>query len=135
MSRIVLDLIGELRGRYDGELNFKKICADESIYTAKAKLPSSINGLYLKHGTIAFIILSDSLTREQRRDRAWHELYHHFRSVQKNPSEEKRAELFAALIRVPKIAENDTVETVSEAFGVSPFLAKVRIDFERKRLL
>lgn len=134
MSRIAVDLIAELKSKYNGELNFKRICADENIIPMKAKLPEAINGLYVRHDGLSFIILNEDLTKEERRDRSWHELYHHFRSVTKNQSEEKRANVFAALVRIPVIRENETIESLTEKYGVSKELAKVRLDYEQKKL-
>lgn len=134
MSRIVTDLIAELKKRYDGELNFKKICADENILPLKTKLPETINGLYVQHNGLSFIILNELLSKQERRDRGWHELYHHFRSIAKNAAEEKRATLFSALIRIPAVRENDTIDTLSDRYGVSKELAKVRIEYEQKKL-
>lgn len=134
MSRIVVDLISELKKKYNGELNFKKICADEGIIPMKANLPDAVNGLYIRHNGMAFIILNQDLTKEERRDRSWHELYHHFRSVDKNPVEEKRADLFAAIVRIPTVRENETIESLSEKYGVSKELAKARLVYEQKKL-
>ena len=134
MSRIVSDLIAELKKKYEGELNFKKICADENIIPLKTKLPETINGMYVKQDGLAFIILNEQLTHLERRDRGWHEMYHHFRSVSRNSGEEKRATLFAALIRIPNVRENDSIDTLSERYGVSKELAKVRIEYEQRKL-
>lgn len=127
-------MIAELKQKYNGELNFKKICADENILPMKAKLPESINGLYVKHDGISFIILNQDLSKEERRDRSWHELYHHFRSALRSPIEENRATLFSAIVRIPSIKENDTIESVVERCGVSRELAKVRLEHEKKKL-
>ncbi len=134
MSRIVTDLIAELKKKYNGELNFKRICSDENILPLKTKLPEAINGLYIQHDGLSFIILNEQLSKQERRDRGWHELYHHFRSVARNAAEERRATLFAALIRIPAVREYDTLDTLSERHGTSKELAKMRIEYEQKKL-
>ena len=57
------------------------------------------------------------------------------KSASKSKKEETKADLFAALCRIPAIKEDDTLDSVCERNNVSPKLAKIRIEFERKRLM
>jgi Zn-dependent peptidase ImmA (M78 family) len=134
------DLHQELRRQYGGALPFTKICDDESIIVVKAKLDDGVNSFYMSCNGVKLIVLNAMLTRWERRDAAFHELYHHFRSpdhfVSKHHStrEEQNAELFAALCRVPVVLADDDIESIRERCNVSRTLAKLRIEHEIKKL-
>lgn len=133
--RSVLDFYRELQLKYDGTINFKKICSDEKIIAVKGKLPEGINGLYVSDGIHKVIILNEAISREERRDWAFHELWHALKSHHRSDhhgsaKEEAKANLFAALCRAPVVREGDTIDSLRERYNISPWLAKIRIEHE-----
>ncbi len=132
-------LLKELQKKYGKKLNYKKICADEEIISIKEKLRDGINGFYAKVGLYKFIVLNESLPYAERRDWGWHELFHHFKSCN-TPNEifikrdEINASLFASLVRIEAVIEDDTITTLVERYNVSPWLAKIRLDYELKKI-
>lgn len=138
--RSVLDFYRELQKKYDGIINFKKICADEGIIAVKGVMPDGLNGLYIGNGKYRVIILNEKISREERRDWAFHELWHAFKSPgtadnHSSQKEEYKANLFAALCRAPVVREGDTIESLKERYNISMQLAKIRIEHELKMLM
>ncbi len=135
----VENLIERLKTRYNGAIPFKQICADEGIICTKAPLEDGLNGFYIAVNKHKIIVLNANLSYWERRDWAFHELWHYFcspsgiTSYQTNMKEEHKADEFAALCRIPKIRLGDTVESVCERYNVSPILAKIRIEYEMKK--
>lgn len=127
-----------LREKYGSTLPFKRICQDENIAVAKGDLGEGVFGMYLSVKGRKILLLNSKISKDERRDWAWHELYHHFFDgvvdAHVATREESKATLFAALCRIPKVEWNDTIEAVVERFGVSPWLAKARIQCEVKKL-
>jgi hypothetical protein len=125
---------------YGNTLPFRQICEDEKIIYLSVDLDPGINGMYVCINTYKAILLNNKLKKVERYDWAFHELYHHFMGV-KNAQvhyaikEECCATLFAALCRIPIIQWGDTLEWIVELYGVSPWLAKARIEYEQKELL
>ncbi len=139
--RCVEDLYAELKRRYNGSLPFKKICEDEGIIAVKTKLDDGLNGFYISSNGHKVIVLNSAITYWERRDHAFHELYHHFKSPnsvtnQRHLSrrEEARADLFAALCRIPSVREGDTVESIMERCSVCASLARIRLEYEIKKM-
>jgi Zn-dependent peptidase ImmA (M78 family) len=137
--RSVTDFIEELESKY-GAVNFKKICEIEGILYAKAKLPENVHGFYLSHNSTRVIVIDERLSKDERRDTGMHELYHALKSPNVSSrhatkKEHHKANIFAALVRAPEVKLGDTVETLCERYGVSPLLAKLRIEHERKKIL
>ncbi|HYM19776.1 MAG TPA: hypothetical protein VEW28_02100 [Candidatus Kapabacteria bacterium] len=74
----------------------------------------------------------------------WHEYYHLYYSPSRkigavffggystagvlDKQEERRADLFAAFVLIPTIEKDDTIETLTEKFGVSYALANIRLN-------
>lgn len=134
VERFYLKLIEE----YGTPLSFKSICSREGIVHTKEGLSSDVFGIYIRSNGIRVIILNASLSFQERRDWAWHELWHHYHdfkpTIHYALKEEKSATLFAGLCRIPKVQWGDTIEAVVERHNVSPWLAKARIEFETKKL-
>lgn len=131
-------LVNDLKTRYKGSIPFKKICDDENIIVAKVDMGNSINGIYISKNGIRLILLNKSLSYWERRDYAFHELYHHFRSVNSsdaivNKRDETRAQLFAAICRAPVIKEGDTPELLGERYNITRELATIRLKHELKK--
>jgi hypothetical protein len=129
----------DLSESYDGKLDFKKICNDEHIVIMKEDLGEGMNGFYCCNGPFRIIVLNKNISYSERRDWGWHELYHHFKSINNlNPMlitrDERNATLFAALVRCPHIQFGDTIDSVMERYSVSPDLALIRIEFELNNL-
>lgn len=138
LLRSVTDLIEQLEQKY-GSVNFKDICEDEGIIYAKARLADNVKGFYVANKGIRVIVIDERLSKEQRRDVGMHELYHALKSPnvsskEASKREHQKADLFAALVRAPEVNYGDTMESLCERYGVSPLLAKLRIDFEKKKL-
>ncbi|TAK57853.1 MAG: ImmA/IrrE family metallo-endopeptidase [Bacteroidetes bacterium] len=134
-------LIERLKSRYGGAIPFKQICADEGIIVTKAPLDEGLNSFYASVNTYKLIVLNEKLTHWERRDWAFHELWHYFcspstgtASYHTNTKEENKANMFAALCRIPKVKQGDTVESLCERCNVSPLLAKLRLEYEMKKL-
>lgn len=135
--RIVEDLIDELRSKYDGSIPFKLICFDEGITVIKTKLPEGLDGLYVATNGFRMILLSVLISQGERRDKAFHELYHHFKSPgtpAHNQSEERKADLFAAICRAPVVRDGDTVSDLVDRYGMGQKLAKMRLAYECNRI-
>jgi len=137
--RSVLDFYRELQKKYDGSINFKKVCADEGIIAVKGVLPDGLNGLFVGNGKYKVIILNEKISREERRDWAFHELWHALKSPPAAEShaslkEEYKANLFAALCRAPFVRDGDTIESLRERYNVSAWIAKARLDHEVKKM-
>ncbi len=137
----VENLVEKLKTKYGGSIPFKQICTDEGIIVTKAPLDEGMNGLYIAADRYRVIILNETLTYWERRDWAYHELWHYFcspstghASYHTNLKEEHKADLFAALCRIPRVRQDDTVESLCERFNVSPKLAKLRYEYEVNRL-
>lgn len=135
--RSVLDFIERLEEKY-GSINFKKICQDEGIIYAKARLTGNVNGFYVVAGDVRVIVVNEFLSTEERRDTGMHELFHALNSPtissrRVSKIEHRKADLFAALVRAPKVEYGDTMESLMERYGVSHQLAKLRIEFENKK--
>ena len=136
--RSVTDFYSELQTKYNGTINFKKICSDENIIAVKGILPEGLNGFFISKGTRKVIVLNERISFEERRDWAFHELWHALkspgsRSDHNSVKEEYKANLFAALCRAPIVKEGDTIESLKERYNVSTWLAKIRIEFELKK--
>ena len=131
----VVDFVEELKEKYDGVISFKKICADEGILAVKTRLEDGVNAFSVADKNHKVIVLNERLSYWERRDWAFHELWHVLKSAAKSKKDESRADLFAALCRIPAIKEDDTLDSICERNNVSPKLAKVRMEFERKRLM
>lgn len=137
--RSVTDFYGELQKKYNGTINFKRICEDEKILAVKGRLPEGLNGFYISQGEYRVIVLSETISHEERRDWAFHELWHAFKSPKGSDNhgsqkEEYKANLFAALCRAPVVKEGDTILSLRERYNVSSCLAKIRLEFELKKL-
>ena len=138
--RSVTDFYSELQKKYDGTINFKRICADEQIIAVKGILPDGLNGFYVSNGIRKVIVLNKNISYEERRDWAFHELWHVFKSPNasndhSSKKEEYKANLFAALCRAPVVRDGDTIESVKERYNCSTWLAKIRLEFELKKQL
>jgi Zn-dependent peptidase ImmA (M78 family) len=138
--RSVTDFYGELLKKYDGTINFKRICADEGILAVKGILPDGLNGFYISDGDRKVIVLSETISYEERRDWAFHELWHALKSPggtikHSSKKEEVKANLFASLCRAPVVREGDTIESIREKYNCSRWIAKVRLEFELKKQL
>jgi hypothetical protein len=136
--RAVTDLVEVLKGRYGGVLSFKKICDEDRVIAAKAKLEDGLNGFSVCSDSRKVIVVNERLSFDERRDWAWHELYHILRGTSHqdrtgSKREERAADLFAALCRIPAVREGDTVDTLIDRYSVSRRLANLRIDFELRR--
>jgi Zn-dependent peptidase ImmA (M78 family) len=136
--RSVTDFIEQLEQRY-GSINFKNICEKEGIVYAKARLADNVKGFYLVSNSTRVIVIDERLSKEQRRDVGMHELYHALKSpdissTHSTKREDYKADLFSALVRAPEVNYGDTMETLCERYGVSPLLAKLRIEYEKKKL-
>ncbi len=127
-----------LREKYGNTLPFKRICAEENIEIHRVDLDDGVWGMYVRVNGYPMILLSALISRAERRDWAWHELYHHFTTpsdgVQFADKNEKQATLFAALCRVQCVHWGDTLESLVERYQVSPWLAQARIEFEAKKI-
>ncbi|GEM_PF-2651857 len=140
--RSVEDFVKELKTRYNGSIPFKRICEEENIIVTKAKLNDSVHSFYLSVNGYRVIIVNENLSYEERRDWSFHELWHHFKSVadgtnslyHSDTRDEKRANLFAALCRAPKVNEGDRIQDLAERYNISPWLAKIRIEYEINKL-
>jgi hypothetical protein len=124
---------------YGGKLDFKKICNDEHIVIMNEDLGEGMNGFYGCNGPFRVIVLNKKISYSERRDWGWHELYHHFKSINNTDPmlitrDERNATLFAALVRCPHIEVGDTIESVMERYSVSPDLALIRIEFELTKI-
>lgn len=139
--RCVEDLIDQLRDRYDGAIPFKQICIDEGIIATKAPLEDGVRGFYVRANSRKVILVNSRLKYAERRDWAFHELWHHFRSTGEGHSrhhdkrEERRADLFAALCRIPAVRDGDGIDEVIERYGCSRELARIRIEYEGRKTL
>jgi len=137
--RSVVDFYEELLDRYGGAIQFKRICEEEGIIILKAKLPDGMNGLSVANGKARVIVLNEGISFWERRDWAFHELWHVLKSPRRpgdrhqNKREEANANLFAALCRAPLVKEGDTIDSLMEKYNVCRSLAKLRIEFEMKR--
>lgn len=138
---IAEDTYEELKNSYEGQINFKRICDDRGILAVKTKLEDGVNGFSIVANGHKLIVLNESLTPGQRRDWAFHELFHILKSpsfvstqYHANKREEDRANLFAALCRVPSVRDNETIETLCDRTGITPILAKIRLDHELMKL-
>ncbi|NUN68862.1 MAG: hypothetical protein HUU02_04030 [Bacteroidetes bacterium] len=137
--RSVTDYYQELLTKYSGTINFKRICADEEILAVKGILPDGLNGFFISDGDRKVIVLNEKISYEERRDWAFHELWHALKSPQSSTyhgsiKEEYKANLFAALCRAPVVREGDTIESVREKYNCSIWLAKFRLDYAVKQL-
>ena len=137
----VVDLIEELKSRYGGLIPFRQICADEGIIAAKAPMEDGVHGIYITSNGHRVILLNAKIKHSERRDRAFHELGHHFRSVSdgrpqyhRDRRDERRAELFAALCRIPGVRDGDDVQDLVDRYSVSPALARLRLEYEQRRI-
>lgn len=138
--RSVTDFYDELLERYNGTINFKRICADEGILAVKGVLPEGLNGFFISNEARKVIVLNEKISYEERRDWAFHELWHALKSPigsnsNRSKKEEYKANLFAALCRAPLVKEGDTVESLRDRYGCSIWLAKTRLEFELKKQL
>jgi len=134
--RIVTDFIDELKSRYGESLPFKRICEDQRIIIVEANLEPTNDGFCAKNSYHTVIVLNHNLTHWERRDRAWHELWHAMKSPATgiNRREEARANLFAALVRAPVVKEGDTIDSLVEKYNVTRPLAKIRIEYELRQI-
>ncbi len=140
MMRSVFDFYNELLQKYDGTINYNKICADEKILSVKGKLPEGLNGFFISNGSYKVIVLNEAISFFERRDWAFHELWHALKSPYRSDhhysaKEDKKANLFASLCRAPVVREGETIDSLCEHYNVSKWLAKVRIECEIKRNL
>ncbi|MCI0706031.1 MAG: ImmA/IrrE family metallo-endopeptidase [Ignavibacteriae bacterium] len=131
----VVDFVEQLKEKYGGVISFNKICTDEGIVAVKANLEEGVNAFSVVDKNHKVIVLNQNLTYWERRDWAFHELWHVLKSASQSKKEEARADLFAALCRINGVRQDDTIDSLCERYNVSPKLAKVRIEFERKRLM
>lgn len=137
--RSVEDALDSLRVEYEGVINFKRICADKGIVVTKAKLVEGLNALSIAANGHKIIILSELIPTGHRRDWAFHELWHILRSpsyrglYSGDRREENRANLFAALCRVPVVQDGDTVNDLKERYDVSAEIAKIRLEYALKK--
>ena len=131
----VVDFVEELKSKYGGVISFKKICADEGITAVKTRLEDGVNAFSVADKSHKVIVLNEKLSYWERRDWAFHELWHVLKSASQSKKEEARADLFAALCRIQAIHDDDTIDSLCERYNVSPRLAKIRMEFERKRLM
>ena len=131
----VVDFIDQLKEKYGGVVSFKKICEDEGITAVKTRLDDGINAFSVVNKSHKVIVLNEKLSYWQRRDWAFHELWHVLKSASQSKKEEAKADLFAALCRIQGVREDDTMDSLCERYNVSPKLAKIRMEFERKRLM
>jgi hypothetical protein len=134
VERFYLKLVEE----YGTPLSFKTICEKEGIVHTKEGLSPDVFGVYVRVSGYRAIILNSSLSFQERRDWAWHELWHHFHdstcTMHYAIKEERAATLFAALCRIPIVKWNDSIEALVDRHSVSPWLAKARIEYEAKKL-
>ena len=136
--RSVEDLIEELKSKYGGSIPFKQICVDEGIVAVKADLEDGVNSFYIASNGNRVIVLNGHLNYHERRDWAFHELWHHFRSPSGHTKhgdrrQERCADLFAALCRIPAVKHGDEVSDLVDRFTVSPVLARIRLEYENRR--
>lgn len=142
MYSVVENLVDELKSKYSGAVPFKDICKDEGIIITKARLDEGLKGFYISANSHKIIVLNQGLSFWERRDWAYHELWHHFASpntvsfasIHNNRKEESKANLFAALCRIPNVRNDDTIDSLCDRHNVSPILAKLRIEHELKKL-
>lgn len=133
-----LKLYQRLRVRYNYTLSFKRICADEGIEVQVAPLDDGIHAMYIRANGYCVILISSGLSKAERRDWSWHELFHHFTSSGDGNrfalKQEHEATLFAAFCRIPSVHWGDTIVSIVERYQVSPWLAKARLEYEIKKL-
>lgn len=135
--KIVTDFIDQLKSRYGGSLPFKRICEDQKIIVVVSDLEPTTDGFCARNGYHTVIVLNKNLGHWERRDRAWHEFWHAVKSPATHGHdrrEETRANLFAALVRAPVVREGDTIDSLIERYSVSRSLAKIRLEYEMKKL-
>lgn len=128
-----------LSKKYCGKFDFKNICNDENIVILKECLGLDLNGFYCCSGLSRIIVLNKNISYCERRDWGWHELYHHFMSIDNansllNIRDERNATFFASLVRCPHIEIGDTVESVMDKYSASYAIAEARIEFELNQL-
>ena len=138
--RSVEDFVEQLKTRYGKTIPFKKICEDENITAVKTKLDQGLDGLSFRMNGYKIMLLNEHLPFWERRDVAYHELYHLLKSATGTTSsthyskkECTKADLFAALCRIPKVTSDDTIDSICDKWNVSPTFAKIRIEFEVKK--
>jgi hypothetical protein len=129
----------ELKRRYGGRIDFETICEDHKVIAVKKMLDEGLNGFSVTANGHKIIVVSGALTWGQRRDWAYHELYHILKSpalsgYHTNRREEYRANLFAALCRIPVVYEHDTIHSIVERYGVSYQIAHIRMKHELRRI-
>jgi len=131
----VVDFVEDLKQKYGGVISFRRICADEGITAVKTRLEDGVNAFSVADKNHKVIVLNERLSYWERRDWAFHELWHILKSASQSKKEETRADLFAALCRIQAVRQDDTMESLCEKYNVSPKLAKIRMEFERRRLM
>ena len=137
----VENLIERLKTKYNGAIPFKQICSDEGIIVTKAPLEEGLHGFFVAVNHHKLIVLNANLSYWERRDCAFHELWHYFCSptegqtaYHSDQKEEHKANVFAALCRVPRVRIDDNIQSLVERFNVSPALAKLRLEYEISKL-
>ena len=137
--RSAIDLVEDLKKKYEGVISFKRICECENILVIKVKLGEGVNGFYATSNGHRVMVLNANLPHHERRDWAFHELYHHFRTApglgeHRTRRDEQNADTFAALCRAPVVREGDSDESLMERYGVCRRLARIRIQIEQRRV-
>lgn len=139
--RQVEDFVDKLKEEYGGLPSFKRLCEEHRITPVKADIEDGLRGLLVACDSFALIVLNAKISYEERRDHSWHELWHFFHSPRQllrcghyGRLEERKADLFAALCRIPCVRPGDNIDTITDRYNVSPWLAKIRIEHELKKL-
>jgi Zn-dependent peptidase ImmA (M78 family) len=133
--RVVTALFARLKSEYGNVIDFKRICKDYNIGVTTAALPDGVNGNTTFTDTHATIVMNESLSKKERHDWAWHELFHALRkTTSTSAKEETRATLFAALILAPTVHADDNVFTLADRYCIPHRIAKARIDHELKQM-
>ncbi len=131
--RTVVDHVEHLKQKYGGTISFKRICAEENIIAVKAALDEGVNAFSMTASGYKLIVCNEQLTWGERRDYALHELWHIQKSARSDQREERKADLFAALCRIPVVREGDTIDSLMEKYNCSRWIAHIRIEYEQRR--
>lgn len=139
--RVVEDFYEELKNRYGKTIPFKKICQDEGIIAVKTALEDGLDGISFRANGIKVMLLNKNSTKDERRDFAFHEMWHLLKSPTSQTThhpgakgECKKADLFAALCRIPTVHAGDDISSLQDKWCVSVHLAKLRLEHELKKL-
>lgn len=119
-------------------LCFHDLCRTYNVVPVKVELPDGFKAVTIRKRNAKFILLSDAIGFHERRSWAWHELYHALHSPRLLPPhrhahECKRADLFAALCRIPYVLFGDTACDLVGRFHVPLELAQLRIERLREK--